>query len=392
MTQSSEKKLGDILVVDDIQENLSLLVTILSKHGYHVRPASDGSFALSSARISPPDLILLDVNMPIMNGYMMCESLKADERTAHIPVIFVSALDQPIVKVKAFQAGGVDYISKPYHAEEVLARVATHLQIRKLQEDLQSKNEKLEEEVRLRERVEHIMIHDLKNPLNSIQNFPKIVERQGPLNDFQKNSLKQIKSAGEYMLKIINSTKSLLKIERGEYELNPVPVDIIQILKGTLKEMAREIEIKELQIKLLLDGTEVQKEDQCFVWGENLLCHNIFTNLIKNAIEASQNSDIIVCTINYDENVLVSIHNNQPVPERIRNRFFEKYVTANKQTGTGLGTYSAKISAETMRGSVSLDTSETNGTTVYVELPKYVESKSRQSDDLLQPNAIQQPF
>ncbi len=134
---------GSILVVDDTPTNLRLLVDILSENGYKVRPVPSGKLALSAAQGIPPDLILLDIMMPDMDGYEVCSKLKADERTCSIPVIFISAFTEVIDKVKAFALGGVDYITKPFHVEEVLARVKTHLTMGCLQKNLQSKNEEL---------------------------------------------------------------------------------------------------------------------------------------------------------------------------------------------------------------------------------------------------------
>ena len=125
---------GNILVVDDTPANLRLLAGMLSEHQYRVRPVPSGELALRAARAAPPDLILLDINMPGMNGYEVCEQLRADPRLADIPVIFISALDETLDKVRAFAAGGVDYITKPFQFEEVLVRLQTHLSLRALQQ------------------------------------------------------------------------------------------------------------------------------------------------------------------------------------------------------------------------------------------------------------------
>ena len=120
---------GDILVVDDAPANLRLLGKMLSDHGYRARVAPNGQSALEAVEREAPDLILLDINMPEMNGYVVCEKLKDDKRHKDIPVIFVSALSEPLDKVKAFGSGGVDYIVKPFQLEEVLARVETHIKL-----------------------------------------------------------------------------------------------------------------------------------------------------------------------------------------------------------------------------------------------------------------------
>src|SRR5208283_4741830 len=133
----------DILVVDDTPDSLRLLTDLLAKHGYRVRPASDGALALKSVAAKTPDLILLDVSMPDMDGYEVCRHLKADEKNSRIPVIFISAFGDTRQKVTGFEAGGIDYITKPFEAEEVLARVRTHLQLRRA-EELQRAYEEIE--------------------------------------------------------------------------------------------------------------------------------------------------------------------------------------------------------------------------------------------------------
>jgi signal transduction histidine kinase len=134
---------GNILVVDDTPANLRLLVDILTKKGYKARPVPNGNLALTAARNMPPDLILLDIMMPDMDGYEVCHQLKADERYRDIPIIFISAINEVLDKVKAFSIGGVDYITKPFQIEEVLARVEMHLSRGFLQKKLQDKNEEL---------------------------------------------------------------------------------------------------------------------------------------------------------------------------------------------------------------------------------------------------------
>lgn len=141
-----------ILIVDDTPANLRLLSHILTDQGYHVRPIPDGPLALAAVWADPPDLILLDVRMPEMDGYQVCERLKSDPQTRDIPVIFISALDATQDKLRAFRAGGVDYVTKPFQPAEVLARVETHLALRALQNGLQEANDTLK---RQREAMAH---------------------------------------------------------------------------------------------------------------------------------------------------------------------------------------------------------------------------------------------
>ena len=135
---------ADILIVDDVPDNLRVLSAILSLHGYEVRKVRNGQLALAAANSAPPDLILLDIRMEGMDGYEVCQHLKADIQTCNIPIIFLSALHDVFDKVKAFEVGGVDYITKPFQVEEVLARVENQLTIRNLQKQLQEYNTLLE--------------------------------------------------------------------------------------------------------------------------------------------------------------------------------------------------------------------------------------------------------
>src|SRR5712671_5867598 len=140
-TRTDSERRGGIMVVDDQPANLKLLEVMLQRHGYEVRSFPRGRLALAAAAQNPPDLILLDINMPEMSGYEVCERLKSNPELSAVPVIFLSALNATGDKVKAFQTGGVDYITKPFQFEEVRARVETHLRVRELQQALKLHND-----------------------------------------------------------------------------------------------------------------------------------------------------------------------------------------------------------------------------------------------------------
>ncbi len=151
---NTHKSNGNILIVDDTPDNLRLLSKILTAEGYKVRKVMDGQWAIQAAVLSPPDLILLDVVMPGMNGYDVCRKLKANERTCDIPVIFLSVNDEALDKVQAFRAGGVDYVTKPFEPAEVLVRVEAQLKLYQAKKQmqlensqLQAKNQQLQQEI-----------------------------------------------------------------------------------------------------------------------------------------------------------------------------------------------------------------------------------------------------
>lgn len=140
MESSKNSTIGEIVIIDDTPANLRLLASLLGDRGYQVRPFPSGKLALAGLERCNPDLILLDIQMPQMDGYEVCKTLKSQTKTRNIPIIFISALSEALDKVKAFSCGGVDYITKPFQAEEVIARVATHIELHHLQRQLQSQN------------------------------------------------------------------------------------------------------------------------------------------------------------------------------------------------------------------------------------------------------------
>jgi PleD family two-component response regulator len=143
-----------ILLVDDTPANLHLLTKILTTHDYQVRATVTGDMALTTVKSAPPDLILLDIFMPNMNGYEVCQHLKADELTKDIPIIFISAVGEVVDKIKAFEVGGVDYITKPFHVAELLAKVKTYLTINHLKQQIKIKDNLLKQEKEAREKLE----------------------------------------------------------------------------------------------------------------------------------------------------------------------------------------------------------------------------------------------
>lgn len=203
----------EILVVDDTPDNLRLLSAMLTQQNYEVRKALNGARAIASIKANAPDLILLDIKMPGMDGYEVCEALKQDPETQEIPVIFISALDDVLDKVKAFSVGGADYISKPFQEAEVLARIENQLCMRDLQFQLKAQNEELARSNQELEQFAHVVSHDLQQPLQSILGYAKIITLQYPeLQESGVNDhLAKISEAGDRMQRLI---KDLLKYAR----------------------------------------------------------------------------------------------------------------------------------------------------------------------------------
>ena len=357
-----------ILAVDDAPENLDVIQSILVPD-YSIRVATNGALALKIASAQLPDLILLDISMPDMDGYEVCRRLKSAEATRQIPTIFVTARDQAEDEALGLELGAVDYIAKPIKASILRARVRTHLALSEANRQLFHQNKALIEAARLREDVEHITRHDLKSPLNVIIGFPQLLLTRDYLTKEDQEYIKLIEESGYRMLNMINRSLDTFKMENETYEFRPWPIDLLAVMNGVLSELRTQTTEKNLRTCLTVDGSQADEHHTVDVMAESLLCHSMFSNLCKNAIEASPNGGNITINFCRGSATEVSIENDGEVPIKIRDRFFEKFSTSGKHNGTGLGTYSAMLIAKTQKGSIALDSSISGRTRVVVTIP-----------------------
>ncbi len=234
----------NIVIVDDTPANLRLLAGMLNQHGFEVRPIPNGKLALNAIKISPPDLILLDINMPTPNGYEVCQALKADKKTADIPIIFISALDEVMDKVMAFSIGGLDYITKPFHIEEVIARVNTHLtllnlrkQLEKANTDLSSTNMALHNSNADLNAFSRTVAHDLKNPLGLMVGYTDYLLGSGPEMTYKDivDTLQIIKNTSQKMSSIIDELLLLAGVNKQNVQSKRLNMaDIVALAQNRL--------------------------------------------------------------------------------------------------------------------------------------------------------------
>jgi two-component system sensor histidine kinase/response regulator len=357
-----------ILIVDDTAENRDVLRGLLET-SHKVFFAKNGAQAIKLAKKWLPDLILLDIMMPEMDGYEACELLKADDQTCDIPIIFVTAMSEVEDEQKGFDIGAVDYVTKPIKPAILLARVRTHLELKEKQDALVEKLELEKELARTKEDIERITRHDLKTPLNSIINYPKLIDKTG-LSEKQIEHLKRISSAGYKLLNMINLSLDLFKMEQGTYQFTPRPVEILSILDDIVQDNCNYIRSRRATLDITINDSPVSDSSTFEIPGENLLFYSMLANLIKNALEASPRKEKLTIQLSDTDSLTIAIHNQGAVPEDMQGTFFEKYTTSGKKGGTGLGTYSAKLIAETQEGKITLDSDEGNGTTVTITFPK----------------------
>ena len=369
----ADPKAPRILIVDDIPANIKVLLPTLQPN-YEISIATSGIQALQLAETQKPDLILLDIIMPEMDGYEVCKKLKANANTRDIPVIFITAKDDESDEMAGLEVGAVDYITKPFSAAIVHARTKTHLGLKNAREEIERQNKEMMAAAALREDINRIMRHDLKTPLNAIIGFSDLLladPKCPPCNPDHVNVLSIIRESGYRLLEMINTSLDLYKMEQGTYVLDPKPVDLLNILHKITQGFQDHVVAKKITITIRLpEALPDAVEEPFMVLGEELLCYSLMANLVKNAIEATPYEGGIDILLNKTEDgSVITIHNEGSVPAEVADRFFEKYVTAGKTGGTGLGTYSAHLITKTQNGTIQMETSAETGTTLKVVLP-----------------------
>ena len=373
--EETDKTATRMLIVDDEAPVRRLLSRLLGRNGNQCILAGDAREARVCMSEQDFDLILCDVNMPGESGIDFIRYALAEH--PETVVIMVTGEDDPALAETALEIGAYGYVIKPFKTSELIINVSNALRRRKLEiqnrayrKNLERNIEILQENARLREDIERITRHDLKAPLNGIINFPNMVLHEGDLSQKHQEYLKTTVQLGYKMLNMINLSLDLYKMEQGMYVYQPVTVDVLPLIKDIAAENSTLIDLKALSVKITLNGDPPGNGDAFIVSGEPLLFYSMLANIIKNAIEASPGDEQVVVRLDKKKTADMRIYNKGAVPEHIRDKFFDKYITCGKKFGTGLGTYSAKLIAETQGGSVRLVGSESEATEVVFSFPK----------------------
>jgi len=234
---------------------------------------------------------------------------------------------------------------------------------------LEDQKQELLEAAKLKEEVDHITRHDLKNPLTNIIFTPQMLVHDENLTDEQKKLLMQVEESGLAMLNMINLSLDLFKMERGSYALQAVEVNMAAITRRIFREHGVTAESMDVPLRLMVNGSDTDTDTAFAVNGEELLLYSMLANLIKNSLEATPENSPVTVSLIHDKGAKIAVHNMGAIPLEIRDNFFEKFATSGKTMGSGLGTYSAKLIAETHKGMIAFETGEQEGTTVTVSLP-----------------------
>jgi signal transduction histidine kinase len=371
---------GQILIVDDTPANIDVLDQILEEEGYKISVAATGEAALKLAPKIIPDLILLDIMMPGIDGFETCQQLKADPTTRDIPILFLTAKNEGADIARGFSLGAVDYITKPFLEEEVCARIRFHLQRRQLLRQLKESNHKLTEVNELKNKFLGMASHDLRSPITSIRGYARILLDQSKdlPEDARLEFLDAIHEISGHMLNLLSDLLNISMIESGKLEL--------RIVSGSLKTVVEErtrifkfiAEKKNISIHSELDAIPN------FCFDANRI-GQVVDNLLSNAIKFSPaGKEIRIFLKQNQDQAVFSVQDKGPgISQEDQEKLFQHFQKLEpRPTGDepshGLGLAIAKKMIEAHRGILNVESAPGKGATFSFEIPM----SSKTSPDL----------
>jgi two-component system, sensor histidine kinase and response regulator len=369
---------ADILVVDDAPANLQLLFGMLKDRKYRVRPVASGRTALQAAKAQPPDIVLLDVNMPEMNGYEVCKALKQDETLRSVPVIFISALTEPFDKLQAFSAGGVDYITKPFHLDEVRVRIETHLALRQLRgtleeqnRDLAAANERLRALEETRNVLQSAIVHDLKSPLAALLSSAEYLLSSDAVEGEVREVLEEMLWSSHGVHRIILNMLDITRTEDVELTARRRLV-----LLGEIVQRAQTAAC--LTMRMTGHRLTVENDAEQEVEVDPDLVTRVIENLLDNSLKYSPRGSEVRLRARADEGrgcTLELSDNGRGIPPDQRERIFERYARLDRElevhsrTSRGLGLAFCKMAVHAHGGEIWVEDNVPRGALFRARIP-----------------------
>jgi two-component system sensor histidine kinase/response regulator len=361
-----------ILAVDDDRINLRIIGGILRNEGYEIAEAASGEQALEVYAEFSPNLVLLDVMMPGIDGFTTCRTLKKGYGDKCAPVIFVTAKSEADDVVMGFDAGGVDYLTKPFRPKEVVARIRTHLSNQQLVEQQKLLVNQLSQANAAKDRFLGMCAHDLRNPLSSIRGLAELMVEDaiGVLTEEQKEIVQTIHGASQSMLQLVNELLDVATIEAGHLKLAKEPTSVVEIVERSVHLSNIEAAKKSTRIEM------VRPERDPIVDVDRNKIRQVVDNLISNAVKYSPRGSVVTVVIHSDDTVAgFAVRDTGPgIPDSERHKLFKDYGTlSSKPTGgeksTGLGLAICRKIVEAHDGTISVENIPGVGAEFIVRLP-----------------------
>ncbi len=361
-----------VLIVDDKLENLQVLEKNLSRREVDVSSATSGRQAFELVETDLPDLILLDISMPEMNGYEVCKKLKENPDTKDIPIIFITARALPEDIIKGFEAGAVDYVTKPFYSSELISRVFTHLELKRSRDIIKKQNEELKYLNDSKDKFFSIIAHDMMNPFTILMGFSNILHmKYDVMSDAKrKESISVLKSTCE---RVVNFLENLLKwgrVQLNKVECDPQKISLDKIFDDNILLLKQNADQKNIAINSKISG-------DCYAYADHEMVSLVVRNLISNALKFTRAGGAVSVEAQTKENAVeVKISDNGiGINETDMNKIFRidghhtTVGTANER-GTGLGLILCREFIEKNGGKISVESEQDKGSTFTFTLPR----------------------
>lgn len=371
---STSLETGYILLVDDIKDNLDMLGDMLDNQGYQVKMAFDGKEALAHIDAEQPGLVLLDIQMPGMDGYEVCKKIKASPDTEQIPVIFLSALNETADIVKGFDAGGVDYVSKPFKFREVMARVESQIKVSRQRREIESLRERDKQQFEALAQMKNSFLygtaHDLKNPLTGLLLYTQMLRAAPPESKEEIQSAADgIELTARKMQRLITDILDLAQMQVGD-QMSPIDLPITPILETVVKNASILAQEKKQTLSLTVEvNINYPVEPSYF--------ERMLDNLVSNAIKYTpEDGNIIISLRDCEEKYEISIVDSgigipkDDIPHLFDAFYRVKGAAHRKEEGTGLGLSMVAAIVEEHNGDIHVESEVGQGSSFIISLPK----------------------
>jgi two-component system sensor histidine kinase/response regulator len=362
---------GTILVVDDEEINRDILRALIESHGYTVIEAVNGEEALRRIAEASPDVILLDIMMPIMDGFETCRKLKSDPVTAPIPVLLVTSLTDRSDRLKGIEAGANDFLNKPIDAEDVLLRVRNALFAKRLYDEIQENYRKLKELEGLKDNLILMIVHDLRQPITALSLSMQLLMMQddNALLGDKKEIIEQAFSATNTLIEMVSSLLDVNKLEDGKMKLNMSSCDLKDLTEETVGKLGPLKADRNISVQSTIDNVGVICDVE--------LIRRVISNLTGNALKFTpRNGEIRIIIQSEDSRIKIAVSDNGiGIPKEFHKRIFEKFGQVQtrkegKKYSTGLGLTFCKLAVEAHGGEIGVQSEPGKGSTFWFILPR----------------------
>jgi len=362
-----------VLIVEDKQDSIDLISYFLKPQKYEIEVAMNGEEAIEKITQSPPDLILLDIMLPKMNGFEVCERVKKNPKTRFIPVIMITALRELKDKVHSLEVGADDFISKPFENVELLTRVKSLLRIKLYHDELEKKNEELKKMDEFKDELAHLIVHDMKNPIFVIQGNLQMMgmSMQSPETSALKKYVSRIERSTENLLKMILNLIDISKLETGKMKLNKELIVVNDIVKKCVLKISDSPENETKKIKLELSNKIP------LTYMDNSLIEKVLDNLISFAVaNVKPDGNVEINTSFSDNTVHCEIKDDGvQIPLKYQQEVFNKYSQVEIKNegyrlGRGLGFTFSKLAIEAHNGKIFIENGGSVGNKFVINIPQ----------------------